>query len=174
MRRRQSIELGFADVIARDRDENPVLLVEVKSPKQRFISDRPDPQLARWARDHADGGFPLLMVANANDTLIYRPEDVPDTGDRLPPDSVDVPVACSFASADLFTRYDPEYREKAESGRILPYYLTGLVIAWLRDFAYHWKSEVPPGADRLREIGLADRLEGGWAEEQDRDDDPLR
>ncbi len=40
-------------------------------------------------------------------------------------------------------------------------YLETLVEAWLRDLAYHWKSETPPESEKLAEIGLLQRLEGG-------------
>lgn len=36
-----------------------------------------------------------------------------------------------------------------------------LVEAWLRDLAYNWKSEKPPGADERLPTGLLGGLEGG-------------
>jgi len=40
-------------------------------------------------------------------------------------------------------------------------YLLTLVEAWLRDLAYHWKSEDPPGSEELGKAGLIEKLEGG-------------
>jgi hypothetical protein len=40
-------------------------------------------------------------------------------------------------------------------------YLLTLVEAWLRDLAYHWKSEDPPGSEELGRAGLLEKLEGG-------------
>jgi hypothetical protein len=162
-----------ADFVVRDRDGQVVLLGEVKAPKSRFISEQPDSRLFKWASEHPDGLFPYLMVANANSILIFRQKSVPDARGIRPGESLSASADCSFNAGDILTAYDPSYREKAAAGGILEPYLTGLITAWLRDLAYHWKSEKPPGADELNRIGLASRLEGGWAEE-DRDDDPLR
>ena len=53
--------------------------------------------------------------------------------------------------------YDPEFPRK----RVFESYLLTLVEAWLRDLAYHWKSENPPGSAELGRAGLLERLEGG-------------
>jgi hypothetical protein len=114
------------------------------------------------------------MAANRDNILIFEQQSVPETMDDLPGQFVPAPAVCTFSAGDILTTYDPKYREKADAGGILWSYLTALIVAWLRDMAYHWKSEKPPGTDELEKIGLAARLEGGWAQEEDQDDDPLR
>jgi hypothetical protein len=56
----------------------------------------------------------------------------------LPPDEPDFPIKRVFES-----------------------YLLTLVEAWLRDLAYHWNSEDPPGSEELGRAGLLEKLEGG-------------
>jgi hypothetical protein len=56
-------------------------------------------------------------------------------------------------SAPVFRFYSDSYddflnREMRER------YLTTLVEVWLRDLAYHWKSETPPGSESLTTTGL--------------------
>jgi hypothetical protein len=57
----------------------------------------------------------------------------------------------------VLRHYDAEFSNK----RIFELYLTTLVEAWLRDLAYHWKSEKPPASEQLAAIGLLQQLEGG-------------
>lgn len=159
-----------ADLVARDRDGKVVLLVEVKAPKSEYITEHPDSSLVKWARDHPEPeDFPYLMVANVNTISIFKRESASPSSDIYSRPAADF----SFKSDDFLTAYDPLYRQKADVGRILEYYLEGLIVAWLRDLTYHWKFEEPPGTKELARIGLASRLEGGWVEEEDPDDDPL-
>jgi hypothetical protein len=60
-------------------------------------------------------------------------------------------------TAAILQHYEPEFGKR----RVFEFYLLTLVEAWLRDLAYHWKSEAPPGSEELRTAGLLDRLEGG-------------
>jgi hypothetical protein len=57
----------------------------------------------------------------------------------------------------VLQHYDPDF----PSRRVFEAYLLTLAEAWLRDLAYHWKSESPPGSDELRSVGLLEKLEGG-------------
>lgn len=57
----------------------------------------------------------------------------------------------------ILQHYDPEFPKL----RVFESYLLTLVEAWLRDLAYHWKSENPPGAEELRRAGLLEKIEGG-------------
>src|SRR5262249_60803837 len=57
----------------------------------------------------------------------------------------------------ILQQYDPEFAKR----RVFESYLLTLVEAWLRDLAYHWKSDSPPGAEELRRAGLLEKLEGG-------------
>ncbi|AFZ27170.1 hypothetical protein Cylst_5125 [Cylindrospermum stagnale PCC 7417] len=63
----------------------------------------------------------------------------------------------SLESDDILSHYDPEFSKK----RIFDFHLQTLVKSWLRDLAYHWKSETPPASRELTEIGLLQLLEGG-------------
>jgi len=57
----------------------------------------------------------------------------------------------------VLRHYEAEFGTK----RIFELYLTALVEAWLRDLAYHWKSEKPPASEQLAAIGLLQQLAGG-------------
>jgi hypothetical protein len=66
------------------------------------------------------------------------------------------PIA-ELNSAQILQHYEPEFARLP----IFHNYLRTLVTAWLRDLAYHWKSERPPGMEELRSAGLLSKLEGG-------------
>ena len=57
----------------------------------------------------------------------------------------------------VLQHYDTDFPRR----RVFEFYLLTLVEAWLRDLAYHWKSENPPGSEELGRTGLLEKLEGG-------------
>ena len=94
----------------------------------------------------AMGPFGLLL-----DLFIYL-----DQGFGLFLDQLVGPVA-HLDTSSILQHYDPEYAKK----RVFKFYLVTLAEAWLRDLAYHWKSESPPGSEELQRVGLLSRMEGG-------------
>lgn len=74
-------------------------------------------------------------------------------------DDSKIEAKISLKSDDILSHYDPEFSKK----RIFEFHLQTLVQSWLRDLAYHWKSERPPASRELAEIGLLQLLEGGQA-----------
>ncbi|MEH1790496.1 MAG: hypothetical protein V7L23_34270 [Nostoc sp.] len=63
----------------------------------------------------------------------------------------------SLNPGDVLSYYEPEFNQK----QIFNLYLTGLIEAWISDFCYHWKSEIPPASKEIAEIGLSQLLKGG-------------
>lgn len=57
----------------------------------------------------------------------------------------------------ILEHYDPDFSRK----QVFEPYLLTLVEAWLRDLAYHWKSETPPGSEPLGKTGLLRLIAGG-------------
>ncbi len=135
------------DVIAEDRDQNPVLMVEVKareSTREDFESF-----LSRFLQLSLEFGMFVDL-----DHVMLLGRDLPD------PRS---PVA-TLLTMDILRFYDPDFvRKDSHAGSLIIYgeYVVTLVEAWLHDLAYHWKSENPPGTDELLHSGLLERLEGG-------------
>jgi hypothetical protein len=69
----------------------------------------------------------------------------------------DMQLKISLKTVDILKYYDDEFADK----KIYGLYLITLLEAWLRDLAYHWKSEIPPGSEELAKIGLLEKIEGG-------------
>jgi hypothetical protein len=135
------------DIIAEDRDENPVMVVEVKATES--TQEDFETFLGRFLQTSLEFG---MFVDLEHITLLGR--DLADP--RIPIETL--------RTVDILKFYDPDLiRNGSHSGikRIYGEYVVTLVEAWLRDLAYHWKSETPPGTVELSSTGLLERLEGG-------------
>ncbi len=131
---------GF-DAAVVDRENQPVALIEVKEhPIEKWATSLPG-QLAKFAER-----VPFLLTIDPNRISLYRPAGE-DLGE---------PIA-HLDTRQVLQHYDPEFSRK----RVFEAYLLTLVEAWLRDLAYHWKSENPPGSAELGGTGLLEKLEGG-------------
>ncbi len=133
-------ENGF-DAMIVNRENDVVALVEVKAhPVDRWATILPA-QLAKSAQQPA-----FVLAIDPNDIRLFRPE-----GDNL-----GEPIV-QLDTRQVLEHYDPEFPKK----RVFESYLLTLVEAWLRDLAYHWKSEHPPGSNELDRAGLLEKLAGG-------------
>jgi len=131
------------DLIAEDRDGNPLLLGEVKATSG--ISDEHIERLTFYLKALRDP-IPFALLADLTTIKIFRWDGK----------SLSKPLAI-LSTPDVLRHYDPEFDQR----RIFASYLQTLVEAWLRDLAYHWKSDQPPAAGSLAQIGLLPMLEGG-------------
>lgn len=139
----RELPLIKADVVALDVNDDPVLVAEVKA--NAYDREAAKEQLIAYLRS-TPTRIPFAMLVDQKHIQIFRWD-----GTRLS-EPVDT------ASTDgILTFYSPEFPEK----KIFEYYMIGLVEAWLRDVAYHWKSANPPHFHELQSIGLAELLERG-------------
>jgi len=131
---------GF-DAAVVDRENHAVALVQVKAhPVERWATVLPR-QLAEFAERVA-----FVLTIDPNRIQLYRPGG----------ESLGEPIV-QLDTRQVLQHYDPEFPGK----RVFESYLLTLVEAWLRDLAYHWKSENPPGSEELGRAGLLEKLEGG-------------
>jgi hypothetical protein len=148
-----SIPDDVADIVVLDKDERIVLLVEIKATKLEG-TDAKQKAIAKvksYLQNAKNIHFSLvdvmfIMLADLASIDIFR-WDANKFSESL----------TSLKSANILSHYDPEFSNR----KILGLYLQTLVEAWLRDLAYHWKTETPPESQKLAEIGLLQRLEGG-------------
>lgn len=141
-----------ADIVVLNKDDKVVLLVEIKGTKlagreakQKAISSLQS-YLQSTKKD-----IHFAMLADLNNIEIFQ-----WNGEYF-----SEPII-SLNTAEILSNYDGEFRNK----KILEFYLETLVEAWLRDLAYHWKSETQPAAKELAEIGLLQQLAGGTTHSQ--------
>lgn len=136
------------DIVALDKDGKIVLIVEVqgfpfdsnpKKSKENAILRIIDYLQASKAL------IPFAMFVNLENILVFRW------------DGSNLSEVLNFNPGDVLSHYEPEFNKK----QIFNRYLTGLTKAWITDFCYHWKSEIPPVSKEMAEIGLSQLLEGG-------------
>lgn len=136
----RAIDYTF-DVAVADRDGHVVALVEVKERPRLSWPELLGPRLK-----NAPETVEFILAVDTRDILVYR-VDGRELGECV----------ASLKSDEVFSLYDPGFSGR----RVFHPYLITLAEAWLRDLAYHWKSDRPPGSDALAGIGLLRRLEGG-------------
>ncbi|MBE9224834.1 type I restriction enzyme HsdR N-terminal domain-containing protein [Phormidium sp. LEGE 05292] len=135
------------DIIAYNSEEQAILIAEVKAlgfqnhqAKQQAFSQLKS-YWQSWNRS-----ISFVMLADLSEIEIFSGESV----------NVAEPLL-TLKTADILSHYDPEFANT----RILSPYFETLLEAWLRDLAYHWKSEKPPASDQVEEIGLLQLLADG-------------
>ena len=131
---------GF-DAAVVDKEDHTFALVQVKArPMERWATSLPRPMA------NFDERVDFVLTVDPNHIYLYRPEK----------ENLGEPVV-HLDTRLILQHYDPEFPKK----RVFDPYLLTLVEAWLRDLAYHWKSENPPGLEELGRAGLLEKLEGG-------------
>jgi len=143
-----------ADIIALDKDDRIVVLIEVKinqakekAAKQR-ITDSALKQIKHFLSKLSEKKvvIPYAMIVNLENIIVFKWDG-----------TVLSEAVLSLKTADILQYYDSKLGDQ----RIFEPYLTRLIEAWLRDLAYNWKSEIPPASEQIAAIGLLPLLAGG-------------
>ena len=137
----RTADSGF-DAAVVDRENHAVALIQVKG---HPVGDRWTTTLPRQLASFGER-VAFVLAVDPNSIALYRPN-----GETL------VEPIVQLDTRQVLQHYDPEFPNK----RVFESYLLTLVEAWLRDLAYHWKSDNPPGSEELREAGLLEKVEGG-------------
>jgi len=138
-----------ADIIAEDRDGNPILIVEIK------VTDTSQADILAFLNRFVKAvpTFEFAMFVDLEKIVLMK-SDVANPQNPL----------VTLKTLDVLQFYDPDFAGKNSNygsiGIFRDYFAT-LVEAWLRDLAYHWKSQTPPGSEDLTGTGLLELLEGG-------------
>jgi hypothetical protein len=138
------------DLIAKNRDGQPVLIVKV------------------WPRPLTSGS---VQFAFFDRELAASPESV-GFGMFVDPIAIRVfqrkntppyPLVTTFDTTKVLSHYSADFQgEYTGPGtqRIYQGFMVTLVDVWLMDLAFQWKAGEPPQRDELQAIGLLSRLEG--------------
>ncbi len=136
------------DIIAENKKGEPVLLIEVKAENINNIEKARD-----WLIAHSQSYqqkikeiIPFIMLVDYENIEIFK----------LNQNQSFAPIL-TLKTAPILSYYEPTYEQKT----IYYHYLVRLIEAWLRDLAYHWKSEIPPALEKITEIGLLKHLDDG-------------
>lgn len=137
-----------ADIIAFNKDNEPILLVEVKSNELKSKNNLYNQAIEQiiFYLNVANKLIHFGMLVTPENIQIYQWDGI----------NLSKPILC-LQTADVLSHYEAEFKKK----KIFHLYLTTLVEAWLRDLAYHWKSQSPPATKELEAIGLLEKLVNG-------------
>ncbi|MEA5617801.1 hypothetical protein VB711_08115 [Cronbergia sp. UHCC 0137] len=138
--------LSYPDIIVLDKNQQIALLVDVQARKTEIKEESLSPLTKLYLQNTDERDIRFAMLANFKKINIFKS----NTGGFLEP-------IVSLSSSDILSHYDPEFNDRT----ILYLYFRTLIEAWLRDLAYHWKSETPPGSKELLKIGLLEKIEDG-------------
>jgi hypothetical protein len=130
------------DFAALNKEDQPILIGEAKIGQ---VEEEDRAQMSASLRMLAHV-VPFAMLADPEQIQIFRW----DGKDLSPPVAV-------LRTPEVLRQYEPEFEER----RVFERYLIALIAAWLRDLAYHWKLQTPPGSEELKKIGLLDKLADG-------------
>jgi len=150
-------ELQFpvdADVIALDKDDRIVVLIEVKiiqaeepAAKQKIVDRAIDwikAVLAKLSEQNAI--VPYAMFIDAEKILIFKWDGV----------NLSEPV-CTLNTGEIGRYYMPMFGSKW----LFEDTIETVIQSWLHDLDYNWKSESPPASEQIAAIGLLPLLAGG-------------
>lgn len=142
-------DIDRPDFVALDKEGQVILIGEVKGFPFNFTDGKTKKYAILRLIDYlqlARTLIPYVMLVDVENILIFQ-----WNGKNL-----SEPILC-LNTADILSHYEPEFNDK----KIFTFYLTGLTEAWLRDLAYHWKSEISPASKEMAKIGLLQLLEEG-------------
>ena len=143
-----------ADIIALDKDDRVVVLIEVKiiQAQQTAAKQRIADYMISWMKaalakiSEQRTVIPYAMFVDTEQIRIFKWDGV----------NLSEPV-CSLNTGEILRYYQPDFGSKGIFGHTIE----TLVEAWLHDLAYHWNSEIPPASEQIAAIGLLPLLAGG-------------
>jgi hypothetical protein len=145
-------DIDSPDFVALDKEGQVILIAEVKGFSFSFTDEKTKKYAILRLIDYLQLAkilIPFAMLVDVENILIFQWD-----GKNL-----SEPLLC-LNTAKVLSHYEPEF----SSRQIFSLYLTTLTEAWISDFSYHWKSQMPPASKEMVEIGLLQRLEGGYTQ----------
>ena len=131
-----------ANIIAKDQEDNPILLVAVDF---RQPHHQQDSKIIDFYQKTGNI-IPFVMLVNPETIKIFQFDKKE--------------AVFTEKASDILSFYEPEFSQK----KIFQSYLVTLVEAWLSDLDYHWKLANPPGLGKVDKIGLLKLLKKGTTE----------
>jgi hypothetical protein len=142
-------DIDHPDFLAFNKDGHIVLIAEVKGFPYNFQDTKAKNYATLRLIDYLHDAqilIPFAMLVDVNNILILKWD-----GNNL-----SEPII-NLNTADVLINYDHKFRDQ----KIFSLYLKGLIEAWVRDLAYHWKSETPPFSNEMTAVGLLQLLKDG-------------
>ncbi|WP_414551413.1 hypothetical protein [Anabaena sp. CCY 0017] len=124
-------------IVAKDKNEHPVLMIDLRFSPLYSATDLKLEKMEEYQN------VPFLMFVNSQIIKIFKTADFKEVA--------------TLPTQEVLLYYNPEIADKM----LFQSSLITLIQAWLRDLAYHWKSQEPPFVKEIKEIDLFDYLIDG-------------
>ncbi|MEG3847613.1 hypothetical protein QT971_15765 [Microcoleus sp. herbarium19] len=142
------------DIIALDKDDRVVMLIEVK-----IIQDR-EPAAKQRIADYMISWMKAVLVKLSEQGTVIPYAMFVDTEQiqifKWDGKNLSEPV-CTLNTGEICRYYLPTFGSKW----IFEDTIETLIQSWLHDLDYQWKSEIPPASEQIAAIGLLPLLAGG-------------
>jgi hypothetical protein len=149
---RISDRVALADIVALDRDDQPVVVVAAAN---RMVYPQELPAY-REVLSAIRKDIPFAILAFADEMTIYRKR-------RTRP----LEPLVTLPSREVIRFYSSRFASPGfAEGPLFKDYIVTKLREWLEDFMMHWKSPTPPLSEMMTSLGLAGRLEGGRTKER--------
>lgn len=141
--------LSYPDIVVLDENQQIALLVDVQAKKiKEEVNEKSLSQVTKLYLQNSKQETRFAMFAELDNITIFKFKNGKTQNSPL-----------KLETAEIISSYDSDFKDKKH--KIFAFYLKTLVESWLRDLAYHWKSDKPPASNRLQEIELLHKIKGG-------------
>lgn len=124
-------------IVAKDKDDHSILMIDVRFSPRYSATDLEIKNMREYQN------IPFLMFVNSQIIQIFKTPEFQQVA--------------TLPTPEILLYYNPKIADKM----LFQSSLITLIQAWLRDLAYHWKSQEPPYIQKIQEIGLLDYLIDG-------------
>jgi hypothetical protein len=128
-------------IVAKNKDDEPILMIDVRAADFYALTDINILKMENYKH------IPFLMFVNSNVIRIFK---TPNFEEVL---RLNTKETLKFYAIEITRKW------------VSTSFTMGMIEAWLRDLAYHWKSENPPHQEEIKNIGLLDHLTNGTTRE---------
>ncbi|MBE9054648.1 hypothetical protein [Sphaerospermopsis sp. LEGE 08334] len=139
-------QLASPDIIVLDQNQQIALLVDITVQEILKNNENNLSKVSNLYLQNSQENPRFTMLANLTEIKVFKSIK-----------GVFVKPEISLNTGKILSNYDSEFGEKT----IFKFYLQTLIVSWLRDLTYHWKSEIPPASEELGKIGLLAKLKNG-------------
>ncbi len=139
-------QLSSPDIIVLDPNQQIALLADVKIQENLDNHENNLSKVSNLYLQNSQENPRFAISANLTEINIFKSTN----GLFLKPE-------ISLNTGKILSHYDSEFCDK----KIFKFYLKTVIVSWLRDLNYHWKSEIPPASEELGKIGLLAKLKKG-------------
>lgn len=139
-------QLSSPDIIVLDQNQQIALLVDVKAQGILKNHENSLSKVSKLYLQNSQENPRFVILANLTEINVFKSTN-----------GVFYKPEISLNTGKILSHYDSEFCEK----KIFNFYLKTLIVSWLRDLTYHWKSEIPPASEKFEKIGLLAKLKNG-------------